>query len=230
MMQRELNGYKLADRIAVPSSHVKRSFERDPSSFEKLFQNTYGVNLSMFPDRGDKPVRGEFVFLFAGSWSLQKGCDLLQEAVKRVGYVRLRHVGAILDLPFPHDNPIFEHIPSVPQWRLPYFYAQADALVQSSRQEGLSNVITQALASGLPVICTDRTGGVDLAHTPNLAARITTVPHDDVDALARAMIALRDRLCSGERLPPLTIADREHLSWSSYARRYVDRLRDDFQS
>ena len=48
MMQRELDGYKLADRIAIPSSHVKSSFERDPSSFEKLFQNTYGVDLSMF--------------------------------------------------------------------------------------------------------------------------------------------------------------------------------------
>jgi hypothetical protein len=41
------------------------------------------------------------------------------------------------------------------------------------------------------------------------------------------MIELRDRLCRGERLPPLAVADREHLSWSSYARRYVDRLLDD---
>ena len=107
------------------------------------------------------------------------------------------------------------------------YYARADALIHASYEEGLSNVITQALASGLPVVCTDRTGGTDLAHTPRLAARITVVPHGDVDALAAAMIALRDRLCRGERLPPLAVADREHLSWSSYARRYVDRLRDD---
>jgi alpha-maltose-1-phosphate synthase len=227
MMNRELEGYKLADRIAIPSTHVKRSFERDPSSSEKLFQNTYGVDLSMFPYRDHQAVREEFVFVFVGGWSRRKGCDLLHQAVKRVGNVRLRHVGPIVDLPFPQDDPMFEHIPSVQQWRLPDYYAHADALIHASHEEGLSNVITQALASGLPVVCTDRTGGTDLAHTPRLAARITVVPHGDVDALAAAMIALRDRLCRGERLPPLAVADREHLSWSSYARRYVDRLRDD---
>src|SRR5262249_540257 len=134
----------------------------------------------------------------------------------------------IVDLPFPKDEERFEHIPTVPQWTLPEFYAQADAFVHASQEEGLSNVITQALASGLPVICTDRTGGADLAHTARLAGRITCVPHDDVEALAAAMITLRDRLRDGVRLPPLTVADREHLSWSSYARRYVHRLGEDF--
>ena len=224
MVQRELDGYKLADQIVIPSSHVKSSFERDPSSFEKLFQNTYGVDVSAFPYRGDRAVKDEFIFLFVGSWSLQKGCDLLPEAIKRVDHIRLRHVGPIVDLPFPRGDPRFEHIATVDQSRLPEFYAQADALVHASRQEGLSNVITQALASGLPVVCTDRTGGVDLAHTPRLAARITVVRHGDIEALAAAMTALRDRLRRGERLPPLTVADREHLSWSSYARRYVDQL------
>src|SRR5262249_24287583 len=228
MMHRELNGYKLADQIVIPSSHVKGSFERDPSSFEKLFQNAYGIDLSMFPYRGTKAVRGEFVFVFVGGWSRRKGCDLLCEATKRVSHIKLRHVGPIVDLPFPRDAPMFEHIPSVPQWRLPEFYAQADALVLASYEDGFGHVITQALASGLPVICTDRTGGADLAHRPALAARITVVPHGDVDALATAMIALRERLSRGEHLPPLTVADREHLSWSSYAKRYVDRLRDDF--
>jgi glycosyltransferase involved in cell wall biosynthesis len=189
-----------------------------------LFQNTYGVDISAFPYSGDRAVKDEVIFLFVGSWSLQKGCDLLPEAIKRVDHIRLRHVGPIVDLPFPRDDPRFEHIPTVDQWRLPEFYAQADALVQASRQEGLSNVITQALASGLPVVCTDRTGGIDLAHTPRLAARITVVRHGDIEALAAAMIALRDRLRGGECLPPLTVADREHLSWSSYARRYVDQL------
>jgi hypothetical protein len=53
---------------------------------------------------------------------------------------------------------------------------------------------------------------------------MTVVRHGDIEALAAAMVALRDRLRHGERLPPLTVADREHLSWSSYARRYLDQL------
>jgi glycosyltransferase involved in cell wall biosynthesis len=85
-------------------------------------------------------------------------------------------------------------------------------------------VLSQALASGLPVICTDRTGGPDLAHTTALAARITVVPHDDECALTAAMQLLIDRLQSGDRLPPLSQEDRDKLSWTSYARRYSDEL------
>ena len=91
-------------------------------------------------------------------------------------------------------------------------------------KKDFGNVITQSLASGLPVICTDRTGGPDLAHTPALAARIIVVPHGDVDALALAMATLRARLLAGERLPPLAEVDRQALSWEAYARRYSDQL------
>jgi glycosyltransferase involved in cell wall biosynthesis len=82
----------------------------------------------------------------------------------------------------------------------------------------------QALASGLPLVCTDRTGGADLAHTPALAARITLVPHDDVDRLASAIARWRDRWRGGEKLQRLSEADRETLSWAAYARRYSDEL------
>ena len=61
-------------------------------------------------------------------------------------------------------------------------------------------MLMQALASGLPLVCTDRTGGADLAHTPALAARITVVPHDDVGALADAIARWRDRWRDGEEI------------------------------
>ena len=83
------------------------------------------------------------------------------------------------------------------------FYAEADAFVLASREEGLAYVLAQALASGLPVICTDRTGGADLAHTPALAQRITIIPHDDLSALVAAVVGLRDRHKAGERPKPL---------------------------
>jgi len=60
-----------------------------------------------------------------------------------------------------------------------------------------------------------------------LAERITVVPHGDIDALAAAIAAWRDRLRTGSRLPPLTERDRKTLSWAAYARRYDDELRRD---
>ena len=125
---------------------------------------------------------------------------------------------------FPAGDDRFLHVDPVPQPELARFYAEADLFVLASREDGLGMVLLQALASGLPLICTDRTGGADLAHTPALAARITVVPHDDVDALACAIAGWRDRWRGGERLPRLSEADREKLSWAAYARRYSDEL------
>ena len=225
---RELAGYALADRIIIPSSHVEESFRRDPLAHAKLFKNAYGVDLTMFPATINKTRNIPYSLLFVGMWSLQKGCDLLEAAVKRTSGTRLVHVGNIDDISFPNDDPRFTHIDPVPQANLRRFYAQADAFVLASRQEGLAMVLAQALASGLPVICTDRTGGADLAHTPALGRRIKVVPSDDLAALVAAISQLRGPLETGKCFPPLTNADRETLSWAAYGRRYAEQIAANF--
>jgi alpha-maltose-1-phosphate synthase len=223
-VRRELAGYALADRIVIPSQHVADSFRRDGRTYAKLFYNPSGVDLAMFPQRPDRAPSEPLSFLFVGTWCLRKGCDLLTEAIKRVAGVRLTHVGAIGDLDFPHDDDRFLHLDPVAQPDLACFYAAADLFVLASREEGLARVLVQALARGLPLICTDRTGGSDLAHTPALAARITVVPAGDVDALAYAITVSRDRLRAGDDLPFFCDADREKLSWAGYGQRYADEL------
>lgn len=223
-IRRELAGYALADRIVIQAGHVEESFRRDPAAHAKLFRNPTGTDLSMFPVRSDKPKIEPFSVLYVGGWSLRKGCDVLAEAVRKIAGVRLKHVGAIGDCAFPVGHPQFAHVDAVSQPELATFYAEADLFVLGSREEGLSAVLMQALASGLPLVCTERTGGADLAHTPALAARITVVPHDDVGALAGAIARWRDRWRDGENLPPLSEPDRETLSWAAYARRYNDEL------
>ena len=223
-IDRELAGYALADRIGIPSLHVEESFRRDPAAHAKLFRNPYGVDLTMFPSVKQHNSGDEFTLLFVGSWSLRKGCDLLESAIKQISGTRLIHVGTISDLAFPNDDSRFVHRDSVPQTELRHFYAEADAFVLASREEGLAFVLPQALASGLPVICTDRTGGPDLAHTPALAKRITIIPHDDLSGLAGAIGGLRQRRKAGVHLPPLADSDRETLSWKAYGRRYADQI------
>jgi glycosyltransferase involved in cell wall biosynthesis len=226
-IRRELAGYALADRIVIPSAHVEESFHRDEAARAKLVRNPYGVDLSMFPLRADKQVSEPVTFLTVGHWSLQKGCEVLVAAAARVPGTRLIHVGKIVDLAFPQGNDRFVHMDSVPQPKLAPIYAEADAFVLASRQDGFGMVLSQALASGLPVICTDRTGGADLAYTPALAARITVVSHGDVDALASAMATLRDRLRASNALPALSELDRETLSWARHGQRYSEALQRD---
>jgi starch synthase len=228
-IDRELAGYTLADRIVIPSAHVAESFCRDPSAYAKLFMNPYGVDLKLFPTAQRRNPDKEFTLLFVGSWTLRKGCDLLASAVARTPGVRLVHVGSFgSDLVFPTDNPRFLHTDPVQQTELARFYAGADAFVIASREDGFGVVLAQALASGLPVICTDRTGGADLAHTPTLAERITIIPHDDLSALVAAVAGLRDRHKAGECVPLLADPDRKTLSWTAYGRRYAEQIAADF--
>jgi len=226
-IRRELDGYAEADRIIIPSVHVEESFLSDPPACAKLFRNPYGVDLAMFPQPGAKGNNAPLVFLCVGTWSMRKGCDVLIDAIRTLSGVRLRHVGKIGDCPFPVGDERFEHIDAVPQWKLRDFYQAADAFVLASREEGLSMVLSQALATGLPIIGTDRTGADDLALTPALAARIMVVPHGNAAALASAIAALRDRLNLKQPFPPLQESDREALSWAAYGRRYsAELLRD----
>ena len=137
----------------------------------------------------------------------------------------MTHVGAIGDLRFPEDSEHFAHRSPVAQSELKRFYAASDLFVLASREDGFGMVLSQALASGLPVVCTDRTGGDDLAAMPGFAACVTVVPSDDAGALAAAIRLWCDRLRGGCAPAPLDEGERENLSWAAYAGRYDAELR-----
>ena len=224
-ISRELELYQLADRIVVPSKHAAESFQRDARSASKLFVNPYGVDLSMFPYRARRNRKvGAIQLIFAGNWSLQKGCDVLVKAVGPSDDVEIHHYGLIGDCSFPTNDSRFFHHGAVMQSELSKEYARYDGLIQPSRQEGLSLVLSQALASGLPVIATDRTGSDDLAHTPRLRERIFTVPHDDPIALRNGILGLRKRMTELGEFSSLDISDLRTLSWQAYATRYSTEL------
>ena len=110
-IERELAGYKLADRIAVASGQVVDSFlEEDPSLAPKLFTNPYGVDLEQFPQRKTIPS-GPPTVLFVGGWTYRKGADVLSAALEQLPEARLIHVGGGGDVSFPLASTSFITIP-----------------------------------------------------------------------------------------------------------------------
>lgn len=221
-IQRELTGYALADRIAVPSLHAEESFIARGMDKPKIFRNPYGVDLRMFHPNANV-ARDAKLILFVGGWSYQKGVDVLtraMETLSRQGY-RLQHVGSVADAPLP-DAPWFQSAGSIDQSALPAWYQRASCMVLPSRQDGLGLVLIQALACGCPIVGSEMTGARDLQQILQSHRSIRVVPVDDADALVDAISA-----CAAQSTPmALSAAQRGAISWPAYGQRYSAILHD----
>ena len=222
MIERAEREYAEADAIAVPSHWVLRSFLAMGVPREKLIHVPYGVDLEEFrPGHGQRQDPSTFRAVFAGAITIQKGVHYLLEAVHQAG-VELWLFGGV----HPEMNPFlarhegrFRLFGHVPQRTLRDRYTRCDVFVMPSVQEGLAMVIPQALACGLPVICTTNTGGEDVvrqgetgfivpARRPDLIAERLAQLRDDPDLLASMKAAAR-RSMEG------------HRGWGEYARDLV---------
>ncbi len=221
-VRRELAGYALADLVVIPSLHVEDSFLQKGFPKEKLFRNPYGVNLDMFQPT-PVPETREPRALFVGGWSYRKGCELWAEVLERIPDLRLTHVGKWVDAPYPH-SPRFTHLDPVDQRELPKYYAQAHLFLLASREEGLSLVLVQALACGLPLVCTDQTGGRDLLEIAKDENLVRVFPVDDLDALCGAIRKSMAYALGREGIRALPGEVRERLTWRSYGERYSRKL------
>lgn len=225
-IERELASYELADQIVLPSTNAVDSFLERGFRAQHLFKNPYGVDLDMFRPT-PAPSNSSPVVLYVGKWSYQKGCDLLGEAFTKMDRsVKLLHVGPAGDAQFPSQD-WFEHYEPCPQWELPFIYGQASVFVLASRQEGFGLVLAQALAAGLPIVCSDRTGGGDLTELLPPGSGVFLVPHDNAEMLA---ISIKEAIAwANKKFPPGTMRDllgesRSELSWSAYGKRYEAKL------
>jgi len=224
-IERELAGYQMADFISIPAKHVENSFKKYPDLIKKCIRNPYGVDISRFPlvkNSQTKPLN----FINTGTWCLRKGSDLIIEALRVMPEISFTHVGTVGDVKLPIGHSNFYHYDKVDQGILHTFYRKAHAFVLASREEGLAVVQAQALACGLPIICTEDTGGEDLRHSDALTDRIIVVPSNDSNALVLSMQEVCNRILFGPHYDELTDADRQTLSWSAYGQRYAVNLQE----
>jgi starch synthase len=221
-IRRELAGYELADLIVIPSLHVEESFLRYGFKKEKLFRNPYGVNLDMFAPT-PVPETKEPVALFVGGWSYRKGCELWEKVLERLPDLRLIHVGGVGDAPLPTSSR-FTHVDPVNQWELQKYYAQAHVFVHASREEGLSLVLVQALACGLPLVCSDHTGGRDLLEIVKDENLVRVFPVDALDALCAGIEKSMDFALGRTGLRNFPEEARKQLTWRGYGERYSKKL------
>ena len=224
IVEKELAEYAEADYIAVPSSYAKRTFLERGIPERKLIQNPYGVELSAFRP---VPKRDEvFRVIHCGGITLQKGVHYLLQAFYELDLdnAELCLVGRVN----PEMQPYLKRYarPNIhvrgpyPQSELYREYSQGSVLCHASLQEGLALVIPQAMACGLPVICTENTGGEDLVREDSDGF---IVPIRDIEALKEKIAFLYENreICRemGRRARQRVTAG---FSWDDYGERAVN--------
>lgn len=218
-VKRELEGYEIADYIAIATQHVKESFLKYHYPEEKLFVNPYGVDLSIF-----KPLSGvpkEYDVIMVGGWSYRKGCDLIIEVIKQTGLSFL-HVGSIVDIGFPQEEN-FTHVDAVDQLKLIEYYHQAKIFILPSREEGLAMVQAQAIACNLPLVGSPDSGAVDLKNMVEYPEYITIIENYTIDAVIKGIL---EALANYKKLGSRRYAGNaiENLTWEAYGKRYAEFL------
>ncbi len=221
--KRSRDGYALADYIAIPSEHVKQSFMERGIAKSKLLQNPYGTSLKQFHPTS-KPAPDAYDVIMVGGWSYRKGCDLLAKTCLEILNIKLLHVGSVVDCPLP-QHPLFTHIDSVEQKQLVNYYAQARVFALASHEEGLAMVQAQALACGLPIVCSKDSGGRDLADFLADKNWIIEMPETTTECLAdcikKALLLAKKQ---PEGLRNYAGKSIEQLTWSAYGKRYNENL------
>ncbi len=211
------------------------------------------------------------LILFVGRLDPVKRVDVLlrafAEARQNVAGARLRIVGdgpmrapwlalarelglRISDTPDPLGEIPAAGDAGAPSWEVHFagespdprpHYAQAAALVLPSLTEGMSNVLVEAMALGLPVIATAVGGNPDLLDPEDRRAAAPPaeresvfqgangllIPPEDPEALAQALRRLLDSPDLGARLGRAARAHAErHFSLSAVADRYEALYRE----
>ena len=164
--KRELKEYELADYISVPSTYVENTFVSAGISKEKLIKVPYGVDLSMFAP-GEKKD-DVFRIIHVGTLNLRKGVHYLLEAFSSLNLkqselilvgVVTHEIKSYLDK-YKSNN--IKVVGAVPQNELTGYYNNSSVFCLSSIEEGMAMVTLQAMACGIPVICTENTGAGDI--------------------------------------------------------------------
>jgi glycosyltransferase involved in cell wall biosynthesis len=225
--QRELLEYELADYVSIPSNFVKKSFEEYGIPSSKLLLNPYGVDLSAF--KQIKKQDDVFRVVFVGGFNIRKGGAYLLQAFSELNLPNseLIHLGSIneemSEVIKKYEASNIKYLGSKPQNELYKYYSQGSVFVMMSIEEGLSMVQLQAMACGLPLICTSNTGGEDLITENGKEGYV--IPIRGVEVLKEKLLFLYE---NPEKTKKMGEAAKNRVakgfSWDDYGDRYVNNL------
>jgi glycosyltransferase involved in cell wall biosynthesis len=227
VIEKELLEYREVDYISIPSTFVRNSFIEQGIDESKLIVNPYGARDIGFREEIPKSKTEKFVVIYLGSLSVQKGLKYLFEAIDRLNIpkdeIEIWFIGNVEPeiniLIQQKRKPNWKFFGHVDHYDLPRYLSQADVAVQPSLQEGLSLVILQFLANGIPVIITPNTGGGEVVKDGQNGFIVPI--RDSLAIAAKIELLFNDRAKLNEMSHHAVSSIKNGFTWVDYGDRYA---------
>ena len=216
---------KAAALVACSDGLKNRSLRFLPSANIDIIPN--GIDLDKFHPVADKELSGELKLLTVGRLSVTKRFEMLVEAVeilnKQGKNVRLTISGGggLLDelknlVEQKKLNGIINLTGRIETDKMPDVYGAHDMFVSASMQEGMSNAMLEAMASGLPIITTKCEGVEEL-----ISDNGVVVGTDSAESVAEAVIRLADNRQQYKMMCAAARSRAENFGWDRVAQGYI---------
>jgi glycosyltransferase involved in cell wall biosynthesis len=236
MIRRELEEYALADRVLVLSSFAANTFVEAGVPASGLSVVPLGVDVEAFrasaaaiAARRERIRSGRALrVLYVGALSYRKGLFDLEQVIDTLAgepfeFVLAGPETAEASAAIARLQTKATILGKRPQHELPEVYAEADVFVFPTIEDGFAMVLTQAKASGLPIVTTTNSAGPDLV-TEGSDGWIVPIRRPDA-------IVDRLRWCAAHRDALAGIADDvaaryRPQDWRDVARAFVRACED----
>jgi glycosyltransferase involved in cell wall biosynthesis len=168
---------------------VRRTFVEQGVPAEKLIQVPYGANLEKFHS---VPKQDDVFRVTHIGGSIRKGTHYLVQALTELALPNSELV--LIGTPDPVVERFLAaypgrlvHLRGVPQTELYRYYSDSSVYVLPSIEDGFGMVVSEAMACGVPVICSANAGASDILDD---GVNGYVVPAGDVPALKARLSAL----------------------------------------
>jgi glycosyltransferase involved in cell wall biosynthesis len=174
MIEREEREYQLADAILVLSTFAQNTFLHEQNLQNKIKLWPLGAELERFrPQESIIETRCQRILskqplnvLMVGTFSYRKGIlDFIDIAKQTSQFIKFTFLGALTPETKKIANSyhsIINFIPKKTQFEIPSFHASADLFIFTTIEDGYAMVLSQAQASGLPILTTENCSGPDI--------------------------------------------------------------------
>ena len=215
------------DYFLAASNFVKDSLIFCGAKAEQIKIVPYGANVASDIERGPVANNERIEFLFVGQVIYRKGIPYAIEAIKQIApsKAHLTFTGTYnISDSFIRDNINDEHLSftgQVTQDKLQKIYEKSHVFVLPSFAEGMAQVGIEAMACGLPIICTYNSGVANLVVDGENGF---IIPPGDADALCQKMQWFVD---NRDMIPEMGRNGRATAStytWENYAHNVVATL------